>query len=275
MTRTKKKFYAVALGLKPGIYEKWFGEDGAEAQVKGFPNARYHGFATLKEAKAWLREFQESGAVDGPGPQPRSLFGAEEPNKPKTTKKSGKMSEPEAEILQCKVDPDQELKKGKVIIYTDGACIKNPGPGGYGTVLLYGGKRKELFAGFKFTTNNRMELSACIAGLKALKHPCSVILFSDSRYVVNGMKKGWARRWQRKGWMRSKEKAAENADLWAQLLELGGIHDVEFIWIRGHAGQPENERCDQLANQAALDRANQCRDIAFETGQTRVQQPGE
>jgi ribonuclease HI len=138
-----------------------------------------------------------------------------------------------------------------VTIYTDGACLGNPGPGGYGVVLLYGNHRKELSGGYRLTTNNRMELTAAIQGLAALKEPCEVELFSDSEYVVNAIEKGWARRWQANDWYRQNKKMAENRDLWEELLRLCERHKVRFEWIRGHAGHVENERCDQLAVQAA------------------------
>jgi ribonuclease HI len=139
----------------------------------------------------------------------------------------------------------------QVTIYTDGACLGNPGPGGYGVVLLYGDHRKELSGGYRLTTNNRMELTAVIKGLAALKTPCAVELFSDSEYVVNAVEKGWARRWQANGWYRPNKQLAENRDLWQELLRLCDKHRVRFKWIKGHAGHVENERCDQLAFQAA------------------------
>ncbi|MEN9251514.1 MAG: ribonuclease HI [Thermostichales cyanobacterium HHBFW_bins_127] len=139
----------------------------------------------------------------------------------------------------------------EVTIYTDGACIDNPGPGGYGVVLIYGQHRKELSGGFRYTTNNRMELMAAIVGLKSLKMPCVVKLYSDSRYLVDAMQKGWAKRWQANGWRRTAKEVTANPDLWEELLRLCGQHQVEFIWVKGHAGNPENERCDQLALQAA------------------------
>lgn len=142
--------------------------------------------------------------------------------------------------------------KKHVTIYTDGACVGNPGPGGYGVVLKYGDHRKELSGGFSPTTNNRMELLAAIEGLAALKESCQVTLHSDSRYVVDGIAKGWAERWQENGWMRNKKEETINPDLWTRLLELCKAHDVEFKWVRGHAGNPDNERCDQLAVQASL-----------------------
>jgi ribonuclease HI len=143
-----------------------------------------------------------------------------------------------------------ELKE--VIIYADGACVGNPGPGGYGIVLIYGDHRKELSRGFRKTTNNRMELLAAIVALETLKERCSVSLYSDSQYLVNAIKKGWARKWRSMGWMRNKDEKAANPDLWQRLLRLCEYHEVDFKWIRGHAGNKENERCDELAVAASL-----------------------
>ena len=141
--------------------------------------------------------------------------------------------------------------KKQVTIYTDGACTGNPGPGGYGVVLIYGEHRHELSGGYRRTTNNRMELMAPIKGLEALNQSCRVVVHSDSQYVVEGIEKGWAKRWRGNGWMRNRREQAINPDLWGRLLDLCEKHDVEFRWVRGHAGDPENERCDQLAVQAA------------------------
>ena len=138
-----------------------------------------------------------------------------------------------------------------VTIHTDGACLGNPGPGGYGAVLEYEGTRKELSGGFRLTTNNRMELLAAILALETLKEPCSVTLHSDSKYVVDAIEQGWARRWQANDWMRNKKEAAINPDLWERLLQQTERHDVTFRWVRGHAGNVENERCDRLAVEAA------------------------
>ena len=135
----------------------------------------------------------------------------------------------------------------KVEIFTDGACSGNPGPGGWGAVLRFGGMEKELCGGDDDTTNNRMELTACIEALSALKEPCEVTLTTDSQYVVNGMTKGWASSWQKNGWIKSDKKPAQNPDLWEKLLELSKQHKLTFVWIKGHAGHPENERCDALA----------------------------
>ena len=144
---------------------------------------------------------------------------------------------------------DSALKE--VTIYTDGACKGNPGPGGYGVVLLFNGRRKELAGGYRRTTNNRMELLAAIRGLEALTQRCQVQLFSDSEYVVNAISKGWARGWRARGWRRSNKEPALNPDLWERLLELCEQHEVDFRWVRGHSGDEENERCDKLAVEAA------------------------
>ena len=138
-----------------------------------------------------------------------------------------------------------------VTIHTDGACLGNPGPGGYGVILDYAGRRKELSSGYALTTNNRMELLAAIIGLEELNRPCDVTLHSDSRYLVDAIEKGWAARWRRNGWMRNKREAAVNPDLWERLLNLLERHNVEFRWVRGHSGEPNNERCDALASAAA------------------------
>ncbi len=144
-----------------------------------------------------------------------------------------------------------------VDIYTDGACRGNPGPGGWGAILVYTdpttGKvtEKELSAGEPQTTNNRMELSAAIAALRALKAPCSVTLTSDSKYLIDGITKGWAESWKRKNWIKGDKTPALNPDLWDALLSELARHEVEFVWVRGHAGHPYNERCDVLATTEA------------------------
>lgn len=135
----------------------------------------------------------------------------------------------------------------KVYLYTDGACSGNPGPGGWGAVLKYGGQEKELSGGEPETTNNRMELTAVIEGLSALKEPCEVELCSDSTYVIDSIQKKWVYNWQRKGWRKSDNSPALNVDLWQRLLPLLETHKVSFVWVRGHTGHPENERCDRLA----------------------------
>lgn len=135
----------------------------------------------------------------------------------------------------------------KVTIYTDGACSGNPGPGGWGAVLEYNGRTKEIAGFAPGTTNNRMEITALIEALKRLKEPCEVTVWSDSKYLCDAVSKGWAKSWQKNGWKKSDKKPALNSDLWQNLLELLSIHKAEFIWIKGHAGHPQNERCDTLA----------------------------
>ena len=135
----------------------------------------------------------------------------------------------------------------RVQIFTDGACSGNPGPGGYGVILKFNGTEKTLSKGFKDTTNNRMELRAVIAGLDALKEKCKVQIYSDSKYIIDAVNNGWAIRWKKNGWKRNKKEYALNPDLWDKLLELISQHEIEFIWVKGHAGHDENERCDKMA----------------------------
>ena len=244
---TKKKFYAVARGRNKGIFTAWFGPGGAEAQIKEFPGARYKGFPTIEEARQWLAD---------------TAAGALSVGKSKTEKKSS----PAAKAAHASAPAD-----GHIIIYTDGGCSFNPGPGGYGAVILNGDARRELSGGFRLTTNNRMELSGCIEGLKRLPAPSSVTLISDSKYVVDAATKGWAKKWRKNGWMRTATDAAENYDLWGQLLDLCEKHSVEFVWVKGHAGNTENECCDRLATTAAADK-NLPADTAYENKKTRIKQ---
>ncbi len=138
-----------------------------------------------------------------------------------------------------------------VLIYTDGACDPNPnGRGGYGIILDYKGNRKEIFGGFKSTTNNRMEVYAAIKALESLKEACQITLYSDSKYLVDAIQQGWAKRWKENNWWRNKKERAINSDLWEQLLLLCEKHKIEFVWVEGHSGHPENERCDYLASKA-------------------------
>lgn len=216
MAKAKKKFYAVASGRKNGIYNSWA---EAEAQVKGYGGAKYKGFVNRSDAEAWMKNPEYSSKI----------------------KKEKKHTY------------QQPVSSGAAIeIYTDGGAINNPGPGGYGVVFLVNGESHELFGGFKHTTNNRMELMACIKGIEALPtRSKSVALFSDSKYVVNGISKGWAKSWRKRGWLKSDGKPAVNSDLWVKLLD--GIEGLEitFNWVKGHAGNPLNERCDKLAVSSA------------------------
>ena len=134
-----------------------------------------------------------------------------------------------------------------VTIYTDGACSGNPGPGGWGAILMYGAHKRELSGGEPNTTNNRMELTAVIQALSILKEPCIVDLWSDSKYVIDGLEKGWAKGWKARGWVKSDKKPALNPDLWDELLRLTDIHSLRYHWVKGHAENEKNKRCDQLA----------------------------
>ncbi len=241
----KKQYYVVVNGRRPGIYSQWLGDDGAARQVENFPAARYKGFYTREEAIAWLREFDEE------------TFSSLAPELVEAVAGSSSLPAPE--------NPEDVLRAGKVLVHTDGGAIGNPGPGGYGIVLRYKDSKKELSGGFRLTTNNRMEIRACIEALRALKPKCSVVIYSDSEYVVESMSRGWAQRWRSNAWMRSDKEKAENADLWAELLELCDQHDVEFRWTRGHVGNKDNERCDQLAMAAAKQKGLPA-DAGYEAG---------
>ncbi len=135
----------------------------------------------------------------------------------------------------------------QVQLYTDGACSGNPGPGGYGAILRCNGYEKEISGGEASTTNNRMELMAVICGLEALNRKCHVTIYSDSKYFVDGIEKGWARSWRKNGWKKGDRSPAKNPDLWERLLNLIDSHEIELVWLKGHAGHPENERCDKMA----------------------------
>lgn len=157
----------------------------------------------------------------------------------------------------------------EVVAYTDGSSHGNPGPGGYGAVLIYtdrAGARhtRELSHGYRHTTNNRMEIMGVIAALEALQRPCRVELHSDSQYVVNAFNKGWVASWARRGWKKADKKPVKNPDLWKRLVAAKGPHEVTFVWVKGHAGHTYNERCDELANAAANDRAHLDVDAGFE-----------
>ena len=162
-------------------------------------------------------------------------------------------------------DESGELKR--VVIYTDGGCIGNPGPGGYGVVLRFGEKRRELSGGFRRTTNNRMEIMAAIVGLETLQYRCAVTIYTDSQYLCKSIMLGWAARWRANGWRRNKTEVAVNPDLWARLLDLCAKHEVRFEWVKGHAGDAENECCDRLsvgaARGTALKRDDGYEDVAI------------
>ena len=140
----------------------------------------------------------------------------------------------------------------QVTIYTDGACKGNPGPGAYGVVMMFGEHRKEVSAGYQLTTNNRMELLAAITALELLQQPCKVDLHSDSKYLVQAINDNWIAGWQKKGWVNSKKEPVKNQDLWRRLLTVMEPHQISWHWVKGHAGNVENERCDELANEAVV-----------------------
>lgn len=231
--KSGKKYYAVARGVKPGLYRSWGGEDGAEAHVRGYAGAVYKGFTTLEDALDFLHAHGVR-TEEHPNHQPRVRF-----------------------------DDD------RVHIFTDGGAIGNPGPGGYGVVIIHQKRRKELSQGYRLTTNNRMELMACIAGLECLKKKLPAVIHSDSRYVVENIGKGHAQRWRLNGWLTATKKPAENIDLWRRLLDLVDEHRPQFEWVKGHGGAPENERCDQLAKAAANGKG-----LLIDEGYERAGEPG-
>lgn len=151
----------------------------------------------------------------------------------------------------------------RVIIHTDGGCKGNPGPGGYGAVVVWGKHRKELSAGYRLTTNNRMELRAAIAALRLLNEPCEVELHSDSKYLIDAISKKWIDGWKKRGWKTASKEPVKNQDLWLELLEVSAGHKIDWRWVKGHAGHTENERCDELANIAIIER-NLLEDRGFE-----------
>jgi ribonuclease HI len=216
----KKKYYAVRRGRRPGIYSEWFGSDGAQVQVAGFRGAIYKGFATRGEAEQFLNP--ATGATGGNRPDKRD----ERPD-------------------------DAAEYDNRIQVFTDGGAVGNPGPGGFGVVIIRpDGQRQELCGGYQWTTNNRMEMMGCITALEALDGNAAITLHSDSRYLVDAVNKGWARGWQRRGWKKADNAPARNVDLWKRLLPLLDGGDIRLKWVKGHAGNTWNERCDQLVHEA-------------------------
>jgi len=215
MMKTGKNYYAVVKGVKPGLYTSWSGENGAQAQVFGFLGAQFKGFAELEDALDYLHA--------------HGIVVAEHKDH----------------------QPRVRYQDDGIHIFIDGGAIRNPGPGGYGVVLMHQGRRKELSQGFKKTTNNRMELSACIAALSSLNKKMPITIYCDSRYIVDNITQGHAHRWRINNWLTSSKKPVENVDLWRQLLTLVDEFQPQFTWVKGHSGSAENERCDQLAKAAA------------------------
>jgi len=226
----KKKFYAVAVGRECGIFTDWA---TAEKQVKGYPAARFKSFPSEKQAEEWLA------------------------NPVYASKKRSVEKKDKPEDLY-------RAEPGEIIIFTDGGALNNPGPGGYGVVIVVDDTIRELSGGFRLTTNNRMEMMAAIVALTEVQG-CdkSIKLFSDSSYLVNGISKGWVQRWQKNGWKKSDGMEVLNIDLWIQLIELKINLDVTFCWVKGHAGNEGNERCDRLAV-AAAKQSPQVVDVGYE-----------
>lgn len=215
----KTKFYAVAVGRTTGIFTDWA---TTEKQVKGFAGAKYKSFSTRIEAESWLEKPVYASA------------------KRKEVSASARPQETEKNPADA------------IVIYTDGGAINNPGPGGYGIVICDGDTRRELSGGFRLTTNNRMEMTACIVALQEVAGSGRpIVLYSDSGYLVNGISKGWAKSWRARGWRKSDGAPALNPDLWGNLLDLLERENVTFRWVKGHAGDALNEHCDRLAVSAA------------------------
>ncbi|MFA5518116.1 MAG: ribonuclease HI [Spirochaetota bacterium] len=209
-----KKFYAVKRGRKPGIYFNWA---DAKAEIDGFQGAVYKGFVSLKDAEEWLNS---------------AAFNTSQTKNSHT--------------------PRLDSNTDGITIYTDGGSLGNPGPGGYGAVIIYNNEKKEISGGFRVTTNNRMELMGVIAALRELDPKDKpVTIYSDSSYVVNGINKGWAKSWEKNNWIKSNKEPAINPDLWSELLKLVKPLNVSFVWVKGHSGNPLNERCDELAKSSA------------------------
>jgi len=223
-----KKVYAVFQGHQPGIFDSW---EEASLQVKGFKGAKYKSFPSQAAAIEWLRD---------------SVLTAKEP-----------VTDNLIDLIKTQIDnrvsPSNDTlagSHGKIIIHTDGGASPNPGVGGYGVVLQKGKQRKELSAGYQLTTNNRMEMMAVIVALQALNESSEVILYTDSKYVVDSITKRWVYGWKKRSWKKSDGKRPENVDLWKILIALLERHQVEFHWVKGHAGNTENERCDALVAEA-------------------------
>ena len=211
----KQKFYVVWEGVTPGVYTSW---TDCQLQIKGYEGAKYKSFDTREEAERALAT------------SPYAYIGKN------AKKKSEKVS---SETLPaCVIDNS---------LAVDAACSGNPGPGGWGAILEWNGVEKEISGGEASTTNNRMEITAVLRALALLKEPCVVELYSDSKYVIDALEKGWVYGWKKRGWVKSDKKPALNADLWGQMLAQVARHDVRYHWVKGHASNEKNNRCDELA----------------------------
>lgn len=224
MTAKAKKIYAVFQGHQPGLFTSW---DEAAEQVKGFKGAKYKSFPNQSEAVSWLREC----VLASKDPVAQNLID---------------LIKKQIETGNVPAKSKLAARDSRIIIHTDGGAAPNPGVGGYGIVIQKGNHRKELSAGYELTTNNRMEMLGVIVALQALKEPSEVLLHTDSKYVVDSITKRWVYGWMKRGWKKSDGNRPENVDLWQRLLPLLKQHEVEFRWVKGHAGNTENERCDAL-----------------------------
>ncbi|MCS7248214.1 MAG: ribonuclease HI [Anaerolineales bacterium] len=235
MGKRQKLLYLVLRGRKPGVYLAWEGLEGAKLQVDGFANALYRGFYTTEEAVHWLKAQTER-------PLPESL-------QEWLAKQEEALASSSSPSLRSKIE--NHLRSGGTVIFTDGCALGNPGPGGYAAVILRDSAREELSGGFRSTTNNRMELYACIAALEHLQPPAQVLLITDSAYVFRATTEGWLQNWATNGWKRRDGKTIQNLDLWQRFHRLCQVFSVEFHWIKGHNATAENERCDHLALSSA------------------------
>ncbi|PWH17664.1 MAG: ribonuclease HI [Anaerolineae bacterium] len=233
MSKRNKSIYIVVKGRQPGVYTQWEGPQGARAQVEGYPGAIFKGFYTTEEAYNWLNA------------QPHHILA---PTLKEWSAKQGTAGT--NDTLDSLLE--NHLSKGGIVIFTDGSALGNPGPGGYGAVVLKNQSRQEISGGFRYTTNNRMELTACIAALESLHPPAEVLLITDSAYVCRAITEGWLQRWTNNFWRRHDGKPVENVDLWQRLDHLCRRFQVQFYWIKGHNATVENEVCDRLARSAAL-----------------------
>ena len=232
-----KKIYAVKIGRQTGLFSTWA---ACEKQVKGYPGAKFKGFASAQEAAAWLAEPIRS-VPSAKSSEKKSVSKVNSPSKAVPRENAPTTSFPET-------DADY-------IIYTDGSCLRNPdGPGGWAAVILNRktGEVEELHEGSPSTTNNRMELSAAIGALSAIEENASVALYTDSQYMKNAFTRHWLDNWKRNAWKTSKGTDVLNQDLWLELDALFQKHQVSFHWVKGHAGNSHNERCDMLARSEAM-----------------------
>lgn len=243
---SKNKWYVVWSGRQTGVFTTW---TACQAQVVGYPGAKYKSFKSRAEAETALKRGFSATA------------------KPSSAKPSVQRSAPTSASKPRYADHKQALADGRTVIYSDGGCDPNPGPGGYGVVLMTpNGVRQEASGGYRETTNNRMELMGWIEGLKLTEPRAAVAIFSDSKYVGDMYAKGFAAGWRDRGWKTSGKKPAANADLWSVLLKQTDERDVVFTHVYGHTGVAENERCDELTHEAR--RGDLAVDTAYESGKT-------